>query len=496
MKRRAFIKNASVAAGCVGASTFLPFGSLLANGEDSAGGFGLANWLETSKHVTLAVNGSPVWVEHFEVPTPREPNMTDRERNLVHRIGEYIGDSQQVNIARVGISGASYEVSIRPSAPVAKCIVRPKRLGITPQSAGVSELTFKVPAGEKLYVEINDNPPLLIFPHPRDIGSGKKEDYTYYYGAGVHQVGELVLKSGETVFVDEQAVVYGRFVASDSENIRIFGYGILDTTKDEVGRALRFTDCRDIHVEGLTVRSSKIGWMCVPEKSENVVFKDLRVLGFGTNNDGIDIVSSSHVTIQDCFIRSTDDCIALKTWKQDKVMQDITITGCMMYGFASSDGVTIGCEIRDPVEHINVTNCDILAGKGSSTSGGHPPFSIVCDGTGPVKHVLFEDIRVEENVDFLSFKLIVTNGKHYVNLPPGAIHDVTIRNVHWERDDRPFVIFGQDANSRVEDVKFEDCTIGGKPLTSARDSGFLINKYTANISFTHNGKTKRFRSFG
>lgn len=451
--------------------------------------------LITSPDYHISIDGKEIWTEHFEVSTPKEPDITSRERGFVNRTKQYIGDVQKVAIANYqSINDVS--VVIRTKKNVKSCNVRPKSLHIPVNGINTNKLTLKVPANKKLYIDVDDLPPLLLFGDlPEQYSEIIQKADVLYYKKGIHNVGEIKAKSNTTIYLEKDAIVYGRITAEACENLRIIGRGTLDTTKDEEGRAIRLRNCKNILVEGITVRSSKIGWMVVPWSCENVTLNNLKVLGFGSNNDGIDIISSSNIQVKNCFIRSTDDCIALKTLSRDVEMKNIVVEGCTMHGFASSDGFTIGFEIKYPISGVTVKNCDVLSAKGSGTSGGHSALSIVCDGTGPVSDVLFEDIRVEEKLDCKNFELMVTNGKHYSKVAPGAIKNITIRRVHWERKDSPFMIWGEDDVNKVANISFEDCTIANEPLQSAASGNFIINKYTGNISFVHNKVVNKFRNF-
>ena len=71
-------------------------------------------------------------------------------------------------------------------------------------------------------------------------------------------------------------------------------------------------------------------------------------------------------------------------------------------------------------------------------TGGHSAFSIVCDGAAEV-------------------------------------HDITIRNVHWDNKNNPFIIKGYEDHI-IRGIHFENCTIGGKTLNSTEDADFSIDK--------------------
>ena len=453
-------------------------------------------WNETlteSRDFKVTVNGNSIFTEHFEIKTPFGPDITDRERNFVSRVYEYIGDIQRIAFSRFDISKGKNIIEVQFNKALT-CKVRPIRPGMKITGQGSNCLRIEMPNPGYVQIDPEGMHPLVLIPEHRILPDFKLDgSNVLYFPPGVHHPGEIRAKSDQIIYIPAGAVVYGNIIADSCQNLRIIGNGILDTTQGEYGRCIHFRNCSNVLVDGLMLRSSKIGWMVVPKFSNDITYRNLKIIGFGTNNDGMDIVSSSNVTIENCYIRSTDDCIAVKT-ERGKRTEQLRVHGCTMNGYASSDGFTIGFEIRDSVRNIEVVDCDVLSGKGTNTSGGHAGFSIVCDGPGPISDIVFDNIRVDE-VDYKNFELLITNGQHYVNMAPGRIENVTVRNVSWAREDMPFMIWGFGPKNKVRNVSFENCTLAGKPLTNAAVGRFIVNRYTDNIRFIHGSEIKMFRRF-
>ncbi len=117
-------------------------------------------------------------------------------------------------------------------------------------------------------------------------------------------------------------------------------------------------------------------------------------------------------------MRCRDDCVAIKSPDYDLSVDSVYVTNCVMVGWSCSDGVTLGFELNGgPVQNVVVKNCDILYARGGGRTEGHSGFSIVCDGPATVQNILFEDIRVEEQVEFKNLELIVTPGLTTATIP-------------------------------------------------------------------------------
>jgi polygalacturonase len=165
-------------------------------------------------------------------------------------------------------------------------------------------------------------------------------------------------------------------------------------------------------------------------------------------------------------------------------VDSIFVTNNLMVGWACSDGVTIGFELNGrPVQNILVKNCDIVYARGGGGTGGHSGFSIVCDGPAWVQNIRYEDIRVEEQVEFKNLEFIVTNGTIYGVDPPGHIKGVYLKNIQWKNVSKPFILSGFSADNIVEDITFDNCKLGGKILTSTADADFQINSFVRNVKF-------------
>jgi polygalacturonase len=211
-----------------------------------------------------------------------------------------------------------------------------------------------------------------------------------------------------------------------------------------------------------------------------VKYNHVKVLSFGPGGDGINPVGSRNVQITDCFLRCTDDCIAIKAPAPDHVVKNIVIADNTMLGFAYSDGVTIGYETNGPsVNQVMVRNCDILMARGGSRVEGHSGFSIICDGPAVISDILFENIRLEKS-EFKLFELQVTDGTKYGKGPPGSINNITLKDVEWLHDGL-LVIKGFDDNHRVSGVKFENCRVSGRPLSEVKTNLLEVNEFTDDI---------------
>ncbi len=107
------------------------------------------------------------------------------------------------------------------------------------------------------------------------------------------------------------------------ENIAITGRGTIDgrgqiwweSQKKNPGVArrpllLRVVDCRNVLIEGVTLRNSPM-WTCSPLACDNVTISKITIVNppDSPNTDGINPESCRNVRISDCHVDVGDDCI-------------------------------------------------------------------------------------------------------------------------------------------------------------------------------------------
>jgi polygalacturonase len=205
-------------------------------------------------------------------------------------------------------------------------------------------------------------------------------------------------------------VVYANVGGTNLQNVNIAGRGILQGN-------VRISGTADLEVNGIFIRNTA-GWSntltdCHHSSSRNVkVFSCEAIYSV----DGINPVSCSDFTIDDCFMRCRDDCVSIKSMNRNFRVDSIVVTNCVMVAWACSDGVTLGFERNgSPVEKVLVKNCDILYARGNRATRGHSGFSVVCDGPAEAQNIRFEDVRVEKQIEFKNLELIVTHGTSFLN---------------------------------------------------------------------------------
>jgi len=415
--------------------------------------------LTTSPDFKVRVNNIPIWTES---------------------VGD--GGMENLNVANYSAAGKQ-TITITASANITKYKIKPESKGIIGKVNG-HELTFTISGPQKLYVEINDLPHLAIFANAIETNPPKKGDAgVVYYGPGSYNIGTINLQSNQTIYIAAGAVVKANVRGNNVQNVKILGRGILNGS-------VSISAASNLEINGIFIRNTR-GWCNTLTDCHHTIYENVKVFSYKGvwGLDGIDPVSCKDFLINDCFIRTRDDCVSIKneTGNARSPVKDIntdsvSVLNSLLVGWQHADGVTLGFEMQGgTVQNILVKNCDILRARGQGRTGGHSGFSIVSDGPTNIKNIRYEDIRVEGDIEYKNLELIVTEGRRYGTAGPGNVIGVYLKNIHWANKDKPFVLAGIPTNY-LTDVTFDNCYLGGKPLTGFNDADFQM-EFSKDIKF-------------
>ena len=120
--------------------------------------------------------------------------------------------------------------------------------------------------------------------------------------------------------------------------------------------------CKNVLIEGITLRNSPM-WELHPVLCTNVTVRRVQIYSHGPNNDGCDPESCKDVLIEDCLFDTGDDCIAIKSGRNNDgrrlavPAENLIIRGCKMK--AGHGGVVIGSEISGGCRNVFAENCEM-----------------------------------------------------------------------------------------------------------------------------------------
>lgn len=316
---------------------------------------------------------------------------------------------------------------------------RAENVVIRPLSAGIEARTenglihFVVPRPLNLSIELDGDldDPLFVFANPVLPAPPDRDDpkVRYFEGGKIHEAGEIQLGDGESLYLEGGAVVRAVVRARDGENIRIGGAGILDaSTRESKINMLVIRECRRTVLENI-ILLDPLGWTIHVSGSEDIDIRNVRVIGWRANSDGLDIEYSSRVRVDGCFWRTNDDCIAVKAiyppglkgvpfeeminpetlggHRVERIpgatMGDITITNCVLWNDSGGQGFEIGFELRiDHVRGVIIRDSDIIHVMGGGA------ITIHNGDRARIEDIVVENVRVENTDRLIDFHVGVS----------------------------------------------------------------------------------------
>lgn len=245
---------------------------------------------------------------------------------------------------------------------------------------------------------------------------------------GIYVTGALYLHSDIEIVLNEGAVLKGsdnisdyppfvyRFegieqlcysslinmIDGEHNNVVISGTGIIDgsgielyskeiqTTNIKRGRVICIRNTNNCVIKDVTICNS-VCWTLHMIYCKKVVINNIQIHSKNSydklqyndklrNGDGIVIDSCENVIIDNCVIRSQDDCVSIKSGKNEegriinRSSNTISVSGCT---FLDGAGVSIGSEMSGGVYDVIIQNCQfsnvlsILTIKTNAYRGGY-----------------------------------------------------------------------------------------------------------------------------
>lgn len=314
---------------------------------------------------------------------------------------------------------------------------------------------------------------------------------------GIFLTGTLFLKENVTLRLEQGAILLGStnindytpltkghnkdrqpyhlIVADNVENITIEGKGTIDGNgesfwqdyeKDKKGNMIiprwimakekkispliEITKCKNVTIKDVTIKTGG-GWNVHLHNSMLVRVDGINIINnlYSPNSDGIDITGSTDVMISNCYIKTCDDAICLKTTPESNECRRITVTNCIIETLCV--GLKLGCgESFKDMSDVTFSNC--IINKSSRAIGLY-----IKEGS------TYENISITNIVSNTNAPLIFNRpiqiqvDRNTILKKPGTIRNVTISNFICTTEGR--ILLTADKDAIVENIILRDITI-------------------------------------
>jgi polygalacturonase len=242
---------------------------------------------------------------------------------------------------------------------------------------------------------------------------------------------------------------------------------------------------RNVLIEGITILNSPM-WEIHPVLCTNVIVRGVTINSHGPNNDGCNPESCRDVLIEKCSFDTGDDCIALKSGRNNDgrrvgvPVENVIIRDCTMKD--GHGGVTIGSEISGGARNIFAERCQMdspqldraLRLKTNSVRGG------------TIEKVFMRDVtvgQVKEAIVAVDFNYEEGNAGQF----PPIVRDIEVRNVTSKKSTYGLLLRGY-ANDPISNIRLVNCKFDNveRPdvlenvkdisMTNVSINGMVLNK--------------------
>jgi len=374
------------------------------------------------------------------------------------------------------------ELTVLRPGSAASPTLRPLSRNLTATSEGAT-VRFTLERPEKLSIDFgSDIKPLYLFAQPPENhppAPGDPSVITFPAGQ-ITEVPMLTLEDGQTLYIPGGAVLKGRIHVKGKQGIRICGHGIFDGsyyshTSGEFVPSIVLERCPGVLVEDITMVRPQ-AWMLLLGACAGATVRNLKQIGEVMSSDGIDVVGSSDVLIEDCFLHNNDDCVVIKAFNVGgnnlgathldcrENVENVLVRHCTFANWRGGNAMEIGHELSvDHVRNVTFRDIDVLHVHGQGAV-----FSLHNNDRALIRDVLFENIRIEHCFDkLIDFR--ISQSRFSSDAERGTMRNITLRNIEWHRSDyntgyTTSLVGGWDAAHTIEDVTIENFRINGTPV--------------------------------
>jgi exo-poly-alpha-galacturonosidase len=263
---------------------------------------------------------------------------------------------------------------------------------------------------------------------------------------GVFVSGAIFLKQGVELRIEKEGVLKGSvsrtdypqiktrwegtemlftaaFINADSlTGVKISGEGTIDGSGDEWlkrtsnrsdttarrygrPRLIGIQNCKGVEIKNLKLHNQAV-WCVHILYCEDVLLQSLNITADHNipSSDGIDIDSSKDVRIKKCFIDVNDDCISIKSGKDEdglrvnRPSEDIVIEKCH-FGYGHG-GVAMGSETSGGIRNVLIKDCIAEAGNWAPIRFKSQP-----SRSGVVENITYKNFKLNDTRKAVEFNM-------------------------------------------------------------------------------------------
>lgn len=224
---------------------------------------------------------------------------------------------------------------------------------------------------------------------------------------------------------------------------------------------INFILCNTVLIDSVKLRNSPF-WVIHPLLSNNIIVSNVNIESLGPNGDGCDPESCKNVLIQNCSFNEGDDCIAIKSGRNNDgrrwniPSENIIVRDCQMK--AGHGGVSVGSEISGGFKNLYVDHCVMSSPDLGSIIRLK---SNTCRG-GLIENVFVRDVKVgqcQEAVLKIDLRYDPEEPAPRGFVP--MVRNINLDHITCKKSDYGVSIDGLNDASRVSSIHLKNCDFTG-----------------------------------
>ena len=214
--------------------------------------------------------------------------------------------------------------------------------------------------------------------------------------------------------------------------------------------------CENVLLEDFAITNAPM-WIIHPVLCDNIIIRRLNIDSKGPNTDGCDPESCRNVLIEDCVFSTGDDCIALKSGRNEdgrrigRPVENVVVRNCTMK--AGHGGFVVGSEISGGARKIFMENCrmdspDLTRAVRIKTNSARG---------GVIENVYMRNItvgRVSETL--LKINLLYEDGEGHGH--PPVVKNIVLENVTCKSTRFPVFLLGSK-DSKISGIRLKNVVV-------------------------------------
>ncbi len=206
---------------------------------------------------------------------------------------------------------------------------------------------------------------------------------------------------------------------------------------------VEFQRCKNVDIHNIEMHETA-RWTCNIVECDGVDIKDVVINSnyHVANSDGFDITSSKNIVIDHCYIATGDDALCIKAHESFDV-DNVLIKNCRAMSLANC--FKIGTNVHQNVRNVTIKDCEFFM---DGTTGGYAGISIQSDRGSTVENITCENITMNG----ITAPFLVWLGNRHEGTP-GALRNVTIRNIKAENVSLPSAVSGTIFDGRAYETE-------------------------------------------